>query len=462
MNINKQKKNIQYRTLVALVSISFVIGGCASFSKNSGFNEVQKITQERIKQDVIWAKTDADKSNIADRVQELLQNRIDVESAVQIALLNNKGLQAAFYDLGISEADLVQAGRFPNPKFSMLYARNNGEYKIEQALTFNIFSLITMPKAIEIERKFFEQTKQATALEVLKIANEVRISYFNAVAAIEQFRYSEQVKESAEASAELARRMVKAGNFNQLDQIREQSFYADAALDLANSKNHQFASLEVLSRLLSVPARSLTLEERLPDLPETIDDLQPFEKLAFEQRLDLKAIRIEADALAKQLGLTKTTRFINVLEIGPARVLEGRRGDPYKKGVELSFELPIFDWGTARVARAEAIYMQSINRATQLAINAQSEIREEYNNYRTKYDTTKHIREEIVPLRKRILQQNQLRYNGMLTGPFELFGDARAQVTSIRSYIEALHAFWVADARLQMSLIANPNMKEGK
>ena len=152
--------------------------------------------------------------------------RLNVEQAVQVALLNNKGLQADFYNLGISESDLVQAGRLPNPKFSMLYTRNDGDYKIEQILTFNIFSLLTMPKMQEIERQRFVQTQKRTAFEVIKIANHTRIAYFNAVAATEQVRYSEQVKESAEASAELARRMVKAGNFNKLQQAREQSFYA--------------------------------------------------------------------------------------------------------------------------------------------------------------------------------------------------------------------------------------------
>lgn len=276
---------------------------------------------------------------------------------------------------------------------------------------------------------------------MIKIANHTRIAYFNAVAATEQARYSEQVKESAEASAELARRMVKAGNFNKLQQAREQSFYADAALNYANTRNKQVSAYEALSRLLGVSVDQLNLEERLPNLPETLTDLQPIEKAAFEQRLDLQAIKLETEALAKQLGLTKTTRFINVLEIGPARVLEGRRGDPYKKGVELSFELPIFDWGTARVARAESIYMQSVNRAAQVAINAQSEIREAYNTYRTNYDVTKHIRDEIVPLRKKILQENQPRYNGMLTSPFELLGDARAQVASVQNYIESLREF---------------------
>lgn len=461
MHTNTQHAAIKSRTLIAFLSASFALGGCATFSKDGGFGAVQETTQKHIKQEVVWPKTESEKDNVAERVNELLSKRLDADQAVQVALLNNKGLQADFYNLGISESDLVQAGRLPNPRFGMLYVRENGNYKIEQMLTFNIFSLITMPKMQAIERQRFAQTQKRTAFEVIKIANHTRTAYFNAVAATEQVRYIEQVKVSAEASAELARRMFKAGNFNKLQQIREQSFYADAALDYASASNKQVSAYEVLSRLLGVSVDQLNLEERLPDLPKSIIELQPFEKAAFEQRLDLQAMRLETDALAKQLGLTKTTRFINVLEIGPARVLEGRRGEPYKKGVELSFEIPIFDWGTARVKRAESIYMQSVNRAAQVAINAQSEIREAYNAYRTNYDMTKHIRDEIVPLRKKILQENQLRYNGMLTGPFELFGDARAQVTSVKSYIESLREFWVADSTLQMTLIGNENMMEG-
>ena len=461
MNTNIPHAAIKSSTLIALITTSFALGGCATFSKDGGFGAVQDATQKHIKQEVVWPKTEAEQNKIDERVKALLAQRMDVEKAVQIALFNNKSLQASYYQLGISEADVVQAGRLPNPKFSMLYTRNDGDYKIEQILTFNIFSLLTMPKMQEIERQRFEQIKKTTAFEVLRLAIYTRIAYFNAVAATEQVRYSEQVKESAEASAEFARRMLKAGNFNKLQQVREQSFYADAALDYGKANNKQVSAYEALSRLLGVSVDQLNLEERLPDLPKSITELQPFEKAAFEQRLDLQAIRFETDALAKQLGLTKTTRFLNLLEIGPARVLEGRRGEPYKKGVELSFELPIFDWGTARVARAESIYMQSVNRAAQLAINAQSEIREAYNTYRTNYDVTKHIRDEIVPLRKKILQENQLRYNGMLISPFELFGDARAQVTSVKSYIESLREFWVADSTLQMTLIGNENIMEG-
>ena len=149
------------------VLASYILVGCATFSQDGGLAGVKKTTEQHIKQELVWPKTEAEQKITADRVSELLKTPMDADCAVQIALLNNKGLQASFYELGISEADVVQAGRLPNPKFTMLYARNNGDYKIEQALTFNIFSLITMPKMLAIERGNFEKTKHAVALNAV-------------------------------------------------------------------------------------------------------------------------------------------------------------------------------------------------------------------------------------------------------------------------------------------------------
>lgn len=456
------KKYLAYTKATPLLLALFVLSGCASFTKDGGLNDVKLLTEKHIPQQVVWSKTTADQHLIAERVAELMQKYLDVEQAVQIALLNNKSLQADLFELGISEADMVQAGRLPNPRFSMLYARNNGDYKIEQALTFNIFSLLTMPKLVEIERLNFEQTKQQVAIKVLQVAYQTRQAYFNAVAANQQYSYSLQVKTSAEASAEMAKRMVKAGNWNQLELAREQGFYAEAALDVLEAQQKSIAAKESLARLLGMSANQLTLQSRLPDLPKTLTEPEQFTKQAFAERLDLQAARLRTENMAKRLGLSKTTRFINVLEIGPARVLEGSRNDAYKKGVDIAFELPLFDWGSAKVARAEASYMQSVNEAAYIANNAQSEIREAYGYYQTSYDIAKQYADEIVPLRKKILDEKLLRYNGMLVSPFELFADARAQVSSVKTYIQKLNAFWLADTELQMTRIGNLHSVERK
>jgi outer membrane protein TolC len=131
---------------------------------------------------------------------------------------------------------------------------------------------------------------------------------------------------------------------------------------------------------------------------------------------------------------------------------------PTQRGWEIGVELPLFDWGGARVARAEAIYMQAVDRAADTAVLARSEVREAYGAYRSAYDIAVHQRDELVPLRKLIAEENLLRYNGMLIGVFELLADARLQIGSVNSYINALRDFWIAQADLEMALIGKPSL----
>jgi outer membrane protein TolC len=191
-------------------------------------------------------------------------------------------------------------------------------------------------------------------------------------------------------------------------------------------------------------------------LPKSPRDLPDVERTAMQQRLDVQAARLGAEQTAKNLGLTRSTRFINVLELGVVR--NSSNEAPTQRGYELVFELPLFDWGTARVQKAEAIYMQSLNRAAETAVNARSEVRAAYLGYRSSYDVSRHYRDEIVPLKKRISEENVLRYNGMLIGVFELLADARSQIAGVNSAIEALRDFWIAEADLDMALIGRPNM----
>ncbi len=445
---------------MVLATVMLALTGCASFSSDGGFNSVKQTATERIGKELDWARTDADQSLIAARIRLLLQKPLSIDDAVQIALLNNHGLQASFFELGISEADWVEAGRIPNPHFSLRRANAGDQYAIEQTLTFNILSLLTIPLKSDMEKRRFEQTQRMVSMEVLRLAADTRKAYILAVSAEENVRYMDKVKTVAESSAELARRMASVGNFNKLSQAREQGFYADAALNHARATQNKIGTREKLTRLLGLWGEDINfkLPERLPDLPAAPDDLPNVEQQAMVQRMDVQAMRLGTESLAKNLGLSKATRFINVLEIGPTRILEGTKSEPYKKGFEVSLEIPIFDWGSAKVAKAESLYMQSVNRLAEAAINARSEVREAYLGYRVTYDIAKHYRDEVVPIRKRIADENLLRYNGMLIGVFELLADARAQITSVNGYIDALRDFWLAKADLDMAMIGKPNM----
>lgn len=445
------------RTGVAAAAI-VTLTGCASFSTDGGFGPVAQTARERLGQEVRWARSDEERRQLDAQVQALLAEPLGMEAAVQVALLNNRGLQAAFFELGISEADLVQAGRLPNPGFSFGRLTKGDEIELERGLHLDLARLITLPMRRQIEQRRFAQAQDVAAMNVLSLAADTRKAWVMAVAGEESVRYTRQVMQAAEASAELARRMAAVGNFNKLQQAREQGFYADAALNLARAEQARTAARERLTRLLGLwgAQTSFRLPERLPDLPALPRERPDIERLAIEQRLDVQAARLAIEQTARNLGLTRTTRFVSVLELGLVRNTSNEA--PAQKGWEIGFEIPLFDWGGARVAKAESIYMQTAHRAAQTAIDARSEVREAYGAYRSAWDIAKHQRDEIVPLRQRISEENLLRYNGMLIGVFELLADARAQIASVNGAIDALRDFWIAHADLEMALVGKPGL----
>ncbi len=435
------------RSMLAVVA-ALVLSGCATFSDDGGFGAVQTTAKERLGSEAKWLRNEADEDAAGRQVQALLAKPLAVEDAVQIALINNRGLQASYAELGIAEADLVQAGRIANPSFGYVNVRGGGEIKIDRVLSFNVIQLLTMPLATKITARRFEQVKLAVSAEMLGVAAETRRAYYGAVAAQESIRYFEQVKESAEAGAELARRMFAAGNYTALQRAREQVFYADAVAQLARARQTAVVERERLTRLMGLWGKDVAfrLPDRLPDLPGAPEESGDAEQTAMRTRLDVQASRRDLETLAESLGLTKATRFINALELG---VVQEREPFNVLNGYEIRLEIPIFDWGQARVVRAEALYMQAANRTAETAINARSEVRESYAAYRTAYDLARHYRDEIVPLRKKISEENLLRYNGMLIGVFELLADARESIAAVNGAIDAQRDFWLADANLQ-------------
>jgi outer membrane protein TolC len=415
-------------------------------------NDVRQLAQDRVGVPARGVSTAAESDAVRRAVDALLSQPLSLDSAVEIALLNNPGLQAKLADLGLAEADLVQAGRLRNPVFTYSNKRSAEITQIERTLLVNVAALIFMPLAVEIEQRRFAQAKLAAAADIVGTAAATRQAYVRAVAAQEMLTYHAQVKLSAEASSELARRMAQVGNWSKLAQMREQAFYADTMAQFARAQQSALAEREQLTRMLGLwgGGTQFTLPERLPDLPVAPFAPADVERTAMERRLDVQIAKLDTETVAKSLGLTQATSFVNVLEAGYTN--ESDTGERRKNGYEIELELPLFDWGTGRVARAEIQYRQALARAAQTAVNARSEVREAYAAYRNAYDLAKHYRDEIVPLRRRIADENVLRYNAMQIGVFELLADAREQVGSVNAAIEAARDYWLAETMLQLAL----------
>lgn len=445
-------RSIAGSRLLALAALAVLASGCASVTSDRGFDAVAQMTKARSGKDAVLVRNEADAHAMAESVNAILRQPLSADDAVQLALLNHRGLQATYWEVGIAQADLVQAGRLHNPSFGFKRTRQGGELEIERSLTANIVNLLTAPLARRIEARRFEQAKLQVANAIEQHAAETRRAYYEAVAALQGLAYAHQVEQAAEAGAELAGRMAQAGNWSQLDLAREQAFHAETSAAVGRAARQVSAAREKLTRLMGLwgANSSYRLPERLPELQGAALELEDIERTAVRERLDIQAARLDTAHTAASLGLTRTTRFINVLDLGYTET--SASGATKARGYELTLEIPLFDWGSARVARSEAIYMQSVNNLAQAAANARSEARESYLDYRGSYDLARHYRDQVIPLRKKISDETLLRYNGMLVSVFELLADSREQAAAVNDYIGALKDYWIAHTNLTAAL----------
>ena len=439
--------------LSILLTLALTLGGCATLQPDAGLSGVQRETDARL---TVGEQQNLPKQgqSVAEAVAELLSKQpLSADNAVRLALLNNPELRMYLSDLGIADAERVQAGRLRNPGFSYSRSEQGSEIEIERRFVLGIFDLLTMPARMEIAEDEMEVVRLRTSRRVMNLALEARMAWLDAVAAEESLRYWQKVNEAAKASAELAQRMSATGNWGVREQAREQAFYADATARLALAMQKSVETRERLIRKLGLwgAQTAFILPERLPELPAQVRTQSDVEQQALRERLDVQQARQQAVVLSKTLDLSAATRLGNVLDV-TAHNTNYNEGVPVKRGYEIEIVLPIFDLGEARMARHEAVYMQAVENLRATAITARSEAREAYLRYRTAFDLAQHYRYEIVPLRQRIAEENVLRYNGMLIGVFELLADARVQIQAVISAIEAQRNFWQAEADLRMAL----------
>jgi outer membrane protein TolC len=443
------------KTLGAL-SMPMLLVGCAAFSPDAGMSGVADITARTIGKDVVAIRSidDAERANAA--VLELLRRTLTVDAAVQVALLNNRGLQAAYNELALAEADSIEQSLPPNPTFSLSRIAGNGGKEIEQQVIGDILALATLPFRTEIARERFHQAQLRAALETLRLAAEVRRAYYQAVGANELVGLLTETKTTAETIAQLAEKLGQTGSLNKLDQAREQVFYAEITADLATARQQATSGRERLARLLGVWGNQLDFKppKVLPALPHSPRPLPNIEVEAVSHRVDLQMARIELEMLAKALNLTEATRFVTLLDVaGISRKTKDPESPAFReRGFDVQFQIPIFDGGEVRVRQAAETYNNAFNRLTEKAVNARSEARDAYRVYRSTYDIAGHYQREVVPLRNIISDEAQLRYSSMQIDVFALLAEAKLRIAAQRASIEAKRDFWLAQSELQTAV----------
>jgi outer membrane protein TolC len=450
--------------LALTIILPLFAAGCVTSEyseKDAGFGAVALKVDEGAGKTSVWIQSQKQAMEIKERVKRLMAKKyIDAETAVQVAILNNKELQAAYADLGDSAADVwqTQLAVLPSASIKLTGIGTPGldAYRIlEGAIVSNLLALASYDQNKKLAEMRFHQAQLNAAIKTISLAADTRRQWLKAVAAWEIVTNLDEAKAAADAASELALKIGEAGSMTKANQAREHVFYADLAGETAKARLEARLAKEELVRLMGLAGTDseFQIPNRLPTLPKSLIQRNEIEAEAIQKRMDLQVARLELQATAKAYGLENATRFIS--DIGLQGVYEvdrsaanGEISSQVSKTASLEIKIPIFDSGQARLRKGELAYMRAANELAALAANVRSEAKSSYLAYRANYAIARHYRNNVLPLRSIIQEQSQLSYNGMITSTFELIADAREKINSTILAVNANRDFWVAEADL--------------
>jgi cobalt-zinc-cadmium efflux system outer membrane protein len=421
------------------------LGGCTTVSLNAGFAEIGALVEKRNAIKIFWnGGTELDRE-AAEKVRSLLKGRLTPDEVVQIALLNNRDLQAIYSDLGVAQADLVQAGLLSNPVFNagVFFPVSGGKPDLELNVVMNFLDLFYRPLRERVAAAQFEEIKLRVTGSVLDFAAQVRAAFYAHQANEQMLEMRQTILQSLMASYEVIRRLHEAGNITDLELNRERALAETAKLDLRSAEMAERQSREQLNDLMGIWANDTEwqTDRRLPDIPAQPMPVEGLERTALAQSIDLSNARQRIVVAGEQLGLDRAAALIPESHFG---VLGERDEGAWKVGPVLEFPVPLFDQGQARIGRAVAELRRAQQEYYAMAVRIRSAARALRDQIQGARDRALYYRDIMLPLQERIVNEAQLHYNAMQIGPVQLLRAREQQIETAVAYVEALRDYWLA------------------
>src|SRR5262249_770492 len=333
---------------------------------------------------------------IREAITALLRKTLTGDAAVQVALLNNRELQATFEEIGIANADLIEAGLLKNPVFAgdaRFPSSPPSATNIEMSIAQEFFELLVIPVRKKVAAAQLTKTKLRVGDAILKLAVEVKTAFYELQAEQQLLGRLKAIHETDAAAMELALRQHEAGNINDVDLANKQATYPQSKLDIEETSVSIRAGREKLNRLMGTWGEDTAWKtaSELPPLPSADFPQQRLESLAINQRLDLPATKMENGALVGSLGITKTYRYVGSIESGvdTEKEPDGQR----VTGTKWQLELPVFNQGQARIAKLAAQLRQAERRLESEAVAIRAVVREARDRLIAKRDLASYYRD---------------------------------------------------------------------
>ncbi len=426
------------------------VSGCASVATKRELNDVQGNIEQRTQKTLDWSFSSNDEEIIRQKIHNALQNYLTVDTAVEVALMNNPSLQASFEELGIAKADVIQAGLLKNPSLHGFIRRPshdgaaNREFEVKQ----DILSMLTLPLRRTMAGQQLEQMKYRVGQAVLKLDGEVRAGYYTFQSARQMYTMQGKILKAAQSAVELAERQRDAGNINDLVLSGHQMALYQVKMELTQQEAEVIEARENLARLMGLSGddTSWDVPDDLPYVSKEEPSLKELEAKALAMNFDLAAARQEIKVMQKAVSVSRVG-MIPDLQAGFNTEKESDGGK--LSGPVFEVEVPLFDQKQSSVARAKAQLRQSEQRLKALEDEILAAVRSKYAKLMAAKNLVETYQDTVIPLHARFIDSLQKHYNYMLVGIYDLLDAKKEEVAAIHKFLENLKEYWVIRSELE-------------
>lgn len=439
---------------LALAAFNLALTGCGPTLRDD-VGRVQELARVQLALDDFDREVDPVSS---DAVRGALAAPLDADTAVRLALLNNRSLRAELREMGVARGQLVQAGLLPNPRVEaeFLPERNTA---LELRVEYDLHGLLLAPLRSRAAEAGMQAARYRSAASVVNLGFEVRAAFYALQAAEERLAVGQRSLDTFAAGRDFARALVEAGNLPPLDASTQEAAYQQARITVAELELDVLDRREALHRLLGLHGEETrwTTRGTLAPPPETLTLPARAETQALTANLEAAALRSQMEGAARRAGVARATGLIPEIAVDVHALTGdpsqgGSLGSNWNFGAGVALALPLFDRQQGRAREFAAEFDGLMERYVGLGIDLRSEVREARNRLVSTHARARQYGGVILPARQRVLEQTVQQYNAMQAGVLQLLEARRAQLDAELAAIEMRRMYWTAAAAFEALL----------
>ena len=425
-----------------------ILSSCSTYKDKFGFDSVSEEAKKRIYQDLEWREESHQEIN--NQISSILNKELNSSDVIKLALINNFELQAKYKELGLSQADLVQASYLDNPS-SSISKRFPGKAS-EFDFSINFISALLLPMKKQMAEYEFEATKLEMVDAVLAHAFKAKELFHKYQLLQSELSLLQQKLRVEEAAMSTSKEYRKAGNIQELEFKEYEQKFHETRLELLHKKSETVAVKEQLNIEMGLSGAQTNWDSvpGLYKINSTEDFSENLEDVGISNRPDILSLNKRILAKAKQLGIVNITSYLPQLTITShfEREPEGKKST----GPSIDFPIPIFNWGSAQRAAARNILEQANDQMKSLEVKIRAEVRSAQAQLAVNKAKVQYFQDFLIPVMEKKLTQAQLQYNAMNIGVFDLL-KVKSEQTQVKiEYVNTVYEFWISRLELEKAL----------